>query len=206
MWSAWASTNRAGHLTPTENLVPSRRSGPQDTCWCLLTTDQGCVRSGLYKVARRHTFQESTNPGGQTLPTSSVSRGELGASIVLTNVFLFYSPWNSFISRNCCCSFAQLYLQLHGPQCARPPCPSPFPEVCPSSCPLHWWCNPAISFSVTLSPSGHLHIANNSPLPGWHSKSCVQLPDPMHTGWAALQFGPYRATTHIICVTFALYK
>ena len=56
------------------------------------------------------------------------------------------------------------------------------------------------------APSGHFHITNNSPLPGWLSKSRVQLPDSMHTGWAALQFGPYRATTHIICVTFALYK
>ena len=26
-----------------------------------------------------------------------------------------------------------------------------------------------------------------------------QLPDPMHTGLAALQFGPYRATTHCLC-------
>ena len=25
-------------------------------------------------------------------------------------------------------------------QHARPLCPSPSPEVCPSSCPLHWWC------------------------------------------------------------------
>ena len=25
---------------------------------------------------------------------------------------------------------------------ARPPCPSPFPRVCPSSCPLNQWCHP----------------------------------------------------------------
>ena len=30
------------------------------------------------------------------------------------------------------------------------PCPSPSPVVCPSSCPLHWWCHPAISSSDTL--------------------------------------------------------
>ena len=30
MWSAWASANKADHLTPTENLVPRRRSGPWD--------------------------------------------------------------------------------------------------------------------------------------------------------------------------------
>ena len=38
----------------------------------------------------------------------------------------------------------------HGLQHTRPPCPSPSPEVCPSSCPLHWWCHPAISFSDAL--------------------------------------------------------
>ena len=38
----------------------------------------------------------------------------------------------------------------HGLQHARPPCPSPSPEVCPSSCPLHWWCHPAMSSSDAL--------------------------------------------------------
>ena len=33
-------------------------------------------------------------------------------------------------------------------QHARPLCPSPYPKVCPSSCPLHQWCHPAISSSV----------------------------------------------------------
>ena len=40
-------------------------------------------------------------------------------------------------------------LGLHGLQHARPPCPLPSPEICPSSCPLHWswWCHPALSSS-----------------------------------------------------------
>ena len=41
-------------------------------------------------------------------------------------------------------------LQLHGLQHARPPCPSPSPIVCPSSCSLHWWCHPAILSSDAL--------------------------------------------------------
>ena len=41
-------------------------------------------------------------------------------------------------------------LQPHGLQHTRPPCPSPSPRVCPSSCPLHWCCHPAISSSVAL--------------------------------------------------------
>ena len=41
-------------------------------------------------------------------------------------------------------------LQLHGLQHARPPCPPPFPGVCPGSCSLHQWCHPAISSSDAL--------------------------------------------------------
>ena len=38
----------------------------------------------------------------------------------------------------------------YGLQCARPPCSSPSPGVCPSSCPLNRCCHPTISSSVTL--------------------------------------------------------
>ena len=41
-------------------------------------------------------------------------------------------------------------LGSHGLQHTRPLCPSPSPEVCPSSCPLHQWCHPAISPSDAL--------------------------------------------------------
>ena len=37
-----------------------------------------------------------------------------------------------------------------GLQHTRPPCPSPSPEVYPSSCPLYWWCYPGISSSDAL--------------------------------------------------------
>ena len=38
-------------------------------------------------------------------------------------------------------------LQPHGLQHARPLCPPPSPKVCPSSCLLHQWCDPALSSS-----------------------------------------------------------
>ena len=52
----------------------------------------------------------------------------------------------------CCCSVTRSCwtLQPHGLQCTRPPCPSPSPKVCLSSCPLHSWCHPDISSSDTL--------------------------------------------------------
>ena len=40
------------------------------------------------------------------------------------------------------------YLQPHELQYTRPPCPSPTPRVHSNSCPLSWWCHPAISSSV----------------------------------------------------------
>ena len=39
-------------------------------------------------------------------------------------------------------------LRPHESQHARPPCPSPTPEVHSNSCPLSRWCHPAISSSV----------------------------------------------------------
>ena len=39
-------------------------------------------------------------------------------------------------------------LRPHESQHARPPCPSPTPGVHSNSCPLSWWCHPAISSSV----------------------------------------------------------
>ena len=39
-------------------------------------------------------------------------------------------------------------LRPHGPQHARPPCPSPAPGAYSKSCPLSRWCHPAISSSV----------------------------------------------------------
>ena len=48
------------------------------------------------------------------------------------------------------CSAVSDSLRPHGLQHTRPPCPSPSPEVCPSSCPLHQWCHPAVSSSDSL--------------------------------------------------------
>ena len=39
-------------------------------------------------------------------------------------------------------------LWSHESQHARPPCPSPTPEIYSNSCPSSWWCHPAISSSV----------------------------------------------------------
>ena len=46
------------------------------------------------------------------------------------------------------CSVVSNYLQPHGLQHTRLPCPSQSPWVCSNSCPLSRWCHPTISSSV----------------------------------------------------------
>ena len=46
-------------------------------------------------------------------------------------------------------------LRPHGPQHAKPPCPSPTPGVYSNSCPLSWWCHLTISSSL-VPFSSHL--------------------------------------------------
>ena len=67
-----------------------------------------------------------------------------------------------YLSSKLCNTIIQLYitsvqfrrsvmsdsLQPHESKHARPPCPSPTPEVHPDSCPSSQWCHPAISSSV----------------------------------------------------------
>ena len=60
---------------------------------------------------------------------------------------------NRFISIICLvfsCQVMSDSLQPHGLQHTRPTCPSPSPRVCPSSCPLNWWCHPTFSSSIAL--------------------------------------------------------
>ena len=47
------------------------------------------------------------------------------------------------------CQVLSYSMRPHRLQHARPPCPSPPPRVCWSSCPLNRWCHPTISSFVT---------------------------------------------------------
>ena len=46
-----------------------------------------------------------------------------------------------------------LFSHLHGLQHTRPSCLSLSPEVCPSLCPLHWWCHFILWCPLLLLPS-----------------------------------------------------
>ena len=74
----------------------------------------------------------------------SLSRCRIYLDSILTAFWVSSSQWNYQFSR----SVVSNSLRPHGPQHARPPCPSPTPGVYPNSCPLSRWCHPTIASSV----------------------------------------------------------
>ena len=96
-------------------------------------------------------------------------------------------------------------LRPHELQHARPPCPSPTPGVHPNSCPLSWWCHPAISSSVvpfsscpqSLPTSGSFPMnqlfawggqsTGVSALASFHPKNTQGWSPLGWTGWISLQ-------------------
>ena len=68
------------------------------------------------------------------------------------------------------CSVVSDSLQPHGPQHARPPCPSPTPGVYSNSYSLSQWCHPTISSSV-IPFSSHLQSFLELGLFKWVSSS-----------------------------------
>ena len=90
----------------------------------------------------------------------------------MSNLIYFYI-WLS--------SVAQLSLRLlsdslrpHGPQHARPPCPSPTPGVYPNSCPLIRWCHPTISSSI---------VPFSSCLQSFPASGSLQMRPALHIRW-----------------------
>ena len=85
-------------------------------------------------------------------------------SVYLVLVFschclLSHSFFNNLIvvPRTCIITFLLFFSHQVMPNSSRPHglqqarlCPAPSPRVGPSSCPLHWWCHPTISSSISL--------------------------------------------------------
>ena len=71
-------------------------------------------------------------------------------------------------------------LQLHRLQHTRPPCPSPSPEVCPSSCSLHQWHHPVI-----LSADALFSWPQSLPASGTFLVSCLLTSDNQSIGASA---------------------
>ena len=74
---------------------------------------------------------------------------------LLTHTTAFHPPRITLsnkrvTSANTCCSVMSYFLQPHGLQHTRFPCPSPSPGVCSSSCPLNQWCYLTVSSSAPL--------------------------------------------------------
>ena len=89
--------------------------------------------------------------------TEQISTAHNGSEeLMLLKCSLFKANyWFNVSSAQISHSVVSDFLQPHGLQHARPPCPSPTPRFYPNSCPLGWWCHPNISSSV-IPFSSHL--------------------------------------------------
>ena len=106
----------------------------------------------------------------------------------------------------------------HGLQHIRPPCPSPTPGACSSSCPSSQWCHPTISSSVipfsscpqSFPASGSFQM---SQLFAWGSQSIgvsastsvlpMKTQDWSHLGWTGWISLESKRTTHLIIEFFS---
>ena len=75
------------------------------------------------------------------------------------------------------CSVMSDSLWSHELQHTRLPCPSSTPGVHPNSCPLSWWCHPAISSSVILFSScpQSLPASESFPMSQLFTSSCQSI-------------------------------
>ena len=72
------------------------------------------------------------------------------------------------------------FLQPHGLQHTRLPCPSPSPRACSNSCPLSRWSHPTISSSVTpFSSCFQSFQASGSFLMSWLLPCSLDRPSPL---------------------------
>ena len=85
----------------------------------------------------------------------------------------------------------------HGLQHPRPPCPLPTPRVYPNSCPLSWWCHPAVSSSVvpffscpqTLPASGSFPMSRLFASGGQRigASASTSVPSSEYSGWISFR-------------------
>ena len=89
--------------------------------------------------------------------------------------YLFLMALSDFFLLLFSCSVVSNSLRPHGLQHARPPCPSPSLGACSNSCPLIWWCHPAISPSVPFSSCLQPFPASGSSPVSWLAL-CIRWP------------------------------
>ena len=102
------------------------------------------------------------------------------------------------------------FLQPHGLQHARPPCPSPTPRAYSDSCPLSLWCHPTISPSVvpfssclrSFPASGSFQTSQfftsggqSMGVSAWASVLPMSIQDWCPSGWTGWIFLQSKAST-----------
>ena len=101
-------------------------------------------------------------------------------------------------------SVASDSLRPHGLQYARLPCPPLSPGVYSNSCPLSWWCHPAISASAAPSPPA---LSLSRPWSPAHGHMCTHRHTHAHRRRTKARPGGslFRPSTLIIPGTYQLF-
>ena len=127
-----------------------------------------------------------------------------------------YKTYNKFSSGQFSHSVVTDYLQPHGQQDTRPPCPSATPAVYSNSYPLSRWCHPTISSSVvsfssnlqSFPASGSFTVSQFFPLGGQSirvsASACippVNIWDWLPLGWAGWISWQYKGLSRVFSNT-----
>ena len=114
------------------SLLRELRSHMPRSDWTRATTNAPVLQSPQATTRKIPQAAPENQHSQKTKSKLHQCLNKFGSVQLLSRVQLFVAPWT---------------------QHTRPPCPSPTLGVYPNSCPLSWWCHPAISTSVVPSSS-----------------------------------------------------
>ena len=139
---------------------------------CFLTRNALLVNNVSLVISKSHALQAICSLSFVSLLISSLIVVTLALNCI-RNCSL--SEHHGFSSVRFNGSVVSDSLRPHGPQHARPPCPSPTPSIHSNSCPSSQWCHPAISCSVvpfsSCPPSLPVSVFSNE------STICMRWPE-----------------------------
>ena len=141
--------------SPSASLTMLKPLTVYITTSCGKFLSDGNIRHLTCLLWNLHAGQEATvRTRHGTTDWFQIEKGICQGCILLPSLFNLYAEQSSVQFSH---SVTFNFLQLHGLQHTRPPCPSPAPGVCSDSCPSSWWCHLTISSLLSPSPPAFNH-------------------------------------------------